>query len=172
MNGTGSPSSATSLSRVWPVPEKSAGVLLFRRRDRGVEIFLAHPGGPFWTKKDDGAWSIPKGLYDEDEEALAAARREFAEETGQRIDGEFAELGEFRLPSGKRLSVWMVEGDFDAAAIRSNLFEMEWPPGSGKRAAFPEIDRAGWFTLDEARRKLTKGQRPVVDALAAQLDGH
>jgi predicted NUDIX family NTP pyrophosphohydrolase len=122
------------------------------------------PGGPFWAKKDDGAWSIPKGLYDDDEDPLAAAKREFAEEVGSGIDGEFTALGEIKLPSGKRLSVWAVEGDLDAASITSNLFEMEWPPRSGKQAQFPEVDRAGWFTPDAARVKLTKGQLQVLDA--------
>lgn len=146
------------------MPERSAGLLLFRRRDTGVEIFLVHPGGPFWARKDDGAWSIPKGLYDDDEDPLAAAKREFTEEVGSGIDGEFTALGEFKLPSGKRLSVWAVEGDLDAASITSNLFEMEWPPRSGKQAQFPEVDRAGWFTPDAARVKLTKGQLQVLDA--------
>jgi predicted NUDIX family NTP pyrophosphohydrolase len=152
------------------VPDRSAGVLLFRRREGGVEILLGHPGGPFWANKDEGAWSIPKGLYDDQEDALAAARREFLEETGHDIEGDFAALGEFKLPSGKRLSVWAVEGDLDATGITSNLFEMEWPPRSGKRATFPEIDRAGWFSLDAARRKVTKGQQPLIDAFAARLD--
>ena len=146
------------------MPDKSAGVLLFRRREDDIEIFLVHPGGPFWAKKDDGAWSIPKGLYDDDEDPLAAAKREFTEEVGPSIDGEFTALGEFKLPSGKRLSVWAVEGDLDAASITSNLFEMEWPPRSGKQAQFPEVDRAGWFTPDAARVKLTKGQLQVLDA--------
>jgi len=146
------------------VPDKSAGLLLFRHRKAGVEVFLVHPGGPFWTKKDDGAWSIPKGLYEGDEDPLAAAQREFAEEVGTRIEGEFTALGEFKLPGGKRLSVWAIEGDIDAAGISSNLFEMEWPPRSGKRAQFPEVDRAGWFTPDDARTKLTKGQVQVLEA--------
>lgn len=149
------------------MPDRSAGLLLFRRRETGIELFLVHPGGPFWARKDDGVWSIPKGLYEEGEEALVAAQREFAEEVGSRVEGEFRPLGDFRLPSGKRLSVWAVEGDIDPAAVESNLFEMEWPPRSGKRAAFPEVDRAGWFTPEEARAKLTKGQLPLVDALLA-----
>ncbi len=140
---------------------------MFRRRDAGVEIFLVHPGGPFWAKKDDGAWSIPKGLYEEDEEPLLAAQREFAEEVGSRIEGEFLPLGEFRLPSGKRLSVWAVEGDIDATTITSNTFEIEWPPRSGKHASFPEADRAGWFTPEAARAKLNKGQVQVLDAFIA-----
>ena len=149
------------------MPDKSAGLLLFRRREAGVEVFLVHPGGPFWAKKDEGAWSIPKGLYEDDEDPFAAAQREFAEEVGTRIDGEFASLGEFELPSGKRLSVWAVEGELDASTVSSNLFEMEWPPKSGKRAQFPEVDRAGWFTPEIARSKLTKGQMQVLDAFLA-----
>ena len=146
------------------MPDRSAGVLLFRRRETRIEIFLVHPGGPFWAKKDDGAWSIPKGLYENGEDPLAAAQREFAEEVGTHVEGEFAELGEFKLPSGKRLSVWVVGGDIDATTITSNLFEVEWPPRSGKRAQFPEVDRAGWFTPEVARTKLTKGQLQVLDA--------
>ena len=138
--------------------------MLFRRRETRIEIFLVHPGGPFWAKKDDGAWSIPKGLYENGEDPLAAAQREFAEEVGAHVEGEFAELGEFKLPSGKRLSVWVVGGDIDATTITSNLFEVEWPPRSGKRAQFPEVDRAGWFTPEVARTKLTKGQLQVLDA--------
>jgi predicted NUDIX family NTP pyrophosphohydrolase len=151
------------------VPDKSAGLLLFRRRDAGVEILLVHPGGPFWAKKDDGAWSIPKGLYEDGEDSLAAAQREFAEEVGTRVEGEFMPLGQFKLPSGKRLSVWAVEGDLDTARVRSNLFEMEWPPRSGKQAPFPEVDRAGWFTPEAARIKLTKGQVPVLDEFVRRI---
>jgi predicted NUDIX family NTP pyrophosphohydrolase len=151
------------------VPEKSAGLLLFRRRDTAVEIFLVHPGGPFWAKKDDGAWSIPKGLYEDDEDPLLAAQREFAEEVGTRVEGEFVALGEFKLPSGKRLSVWAIEGDIDAGSVESNLFEMEWPPRSGQRAQFPEVDRAGWFSPEVAMTKVTKGQLPVIDAFLAGL---
>jgi predicted NUDIX family NTP pyrophosphohydrolase len=151
------------------VPDRGAGLLLYRRRDTGVEIFLVHPGGPFWAKKDDGAWSIPKGLYEPDEDPLAAAQREFAEEVGTSITGDFLPLGEFRLPSGKRLSVWAVEGDIDATRITSNSFEMEWPPRSGKRAQFPEVDRAGWFAPDAARVKLNKGQLQVLDAFLSGL---
>jgi predicted NUDIX family NTP pyrophosphohydrolase len=151
------------------MPDKSAGLLLFRRRDAGVEIFLVHPGGPFWAKKDDGAWSIPKGLYEDDEDPLVAAQREFAEEVGTHVEGEFIALGEFRLPSGKRLSVWAVEGDIDATTVTSNSFEMEWPPHSGKRAQFPEVDRADWFRLEIARSKLTKGQVQVLDAFGSRI---
>ncbi len=150
------------------MPERSAGLLLYRARASGPEILLVHPGGPFWARKDDGAWSIPKGLYEEGEDPLLAARREFREEVGTAVDGPFDPLGEFRLPSGKRLSVWAVEGDLDAGAITSNLFEMEWPPRSGKRAQFPEVDRAGWFSLEAARVKITKGQLPALEAFAGR----
>jgi predicted NUDIX family NTP pyrophosphohydrolase len=146
------------------VPEKSAGLLLYRRRGGDLEILLVHPGGPFWARKDDGAWSIPKGLYEDGEDPLLAAQREFAEEVGTRVEGAFLPLGEFKLSSGKRLSVWAIEGDLDAAAITSNLFEMDWPPRSGKRAQFPEVDRGEWFTPEAARIKVTKGQLPVIDA--------
>jgi len=151
------------------VPERSAGILLYRSRDGGTEVLLVHPGGPFWAKKDDGAWSIPKGLYGDGEDPLMAAQREFEEETGARVEGDWLPLGEFRLPSGKRLSVWAAEGDFDPARLKSNVFEMEWPPRSGERQAFPEVDRAEWYSPGAARVKITKGQLPVLDALEARL---
>jgi predicted NUDIX family NTP pyrophosphohydrolase len=153
------------------VPETSAGLLLFRRREGELEILLVHPGGPFWANKDEGAWSIPKGLYEPSEDPLMAARREFEEETGAAVDGKFVALGEFKLPSGKRLSVWAAEGDFDPDKLISNEFEMEWPPRSGKRGRFPEVDRAGWFSLETARIKLTKGQVQVVDAFVSKNKG-
>jgi len=130
---------------------------------------LVHPGGPFWARKDLGAWSIPKGLADEGEDLLAAAKREFLEETGTAIDGNFIDLGSHKQPGGKRIVAFGVEGDFDAASLRSNMFSMEWPPRSGKTAEFPEVDRAGWFDLDEALAKVTKGQRPIIAALADKL---
>lgn len=147
------------------MPETSAGILLFRRRAGSVELLLVHPGGPFWANKDDGAWSIPKGLYEANEDALVAAQREFEEETGARIEGDFLGLGEFRLPNGKRLLVWAIEGGFDPDKLTSNEFEMEWPPRSGKRARFPEVDRAGWFPPESAKTKVTRGQVQVVEAL-------
>ena len=128
-------------------------------------MFLVHPGGPFWAKKDEGAWSIPKGEYEAGEEPLAAAVREFEEETGSRIEGEFLPLEPVVLASGKQVVAWAVEGDLDAGAIRSNTFSMEWPPRSGRQRQFPEVDRAGWFTLDEARRRINPGQRPLIDQL-------
>jgi predicted NUDIX family NTP pyrophosphohydrolase len=151
------------------MPERSAGILLYRHGDAGLEVFLVHPGGPFWAKKDKDAWSIPKGGYEEDEEPLAAARREFREETGQEAEGPCLLLGEFRQPAGKLVTAYAVEGDCDAAAIKSNLFSLEWPPRSGKRQEFPEVDRAAWFKPAEAEEKLHKGLKPLVAALAAML---
>jgi predicted NUDIX family NTP pyrophosphohydrolase len=151
------------------MPQQSAGILLYRRKDSEPEVLLVHPGGPFWAKKDDGAWSIPKGLCETDEEPLAAAKREFAEETGCTPAGDFVELGSFRQSGGKVVTAFAVEGDFDLAAFRSNSFEMEWPPKSGRKQAFPEADRAGWFALMQARRKMTKGQVQIIDALAGRL---
>jgi predicted NUDIX family NTP pyrophosphohydrolase len=130
---------------------------------------LAHPGGPFWAKKDLGAWSIPKGLVNEGEELLAAAKREFLEETGMAIDGECLDLGQHKQPGGKTVAAFAVEGDFDPASLRSNMFSMEWPPHSGRTAEFPEVDRAGWFSIGEAMEKATKGQRPILAALAKKL---
>ena len=149
--------------------ERSAGVLLYRRTGPEPEMLLVHPGGPFWAKKDDGAWSIPKGLTDEGEDGLAAARREFAEETGAEIDGDFIDLGVFRQPSGKTVQAFAVEGDFDLDGFRSNVFAMEWPPKSGRTQEFPEADRAGWFAPAEALRKVTKGQVAIVLALLERL---
>lgn len=149
--------------------KRSAGLLMFRRGRGIAEVLLVHPGGPFWAKKDDGAWSIPKGLYEEGEDPLAAAQREFAEETGQLPAGPFIELGVFRQPSGKHVSAWAFEGEFDLASFTSNMFAMEWPPKSGRLAEFPEADRAGWFTLKEAFRKITKGQLPILNGLIARL---
>jgi predicted NUDIX family NTP pyrophosphohydrolase len=152
------------------MPERSAGILMFRRRPGTSEVLLVHMGGPFWARKDDGAWSIPKGLYNESEDALAAARREFAEETGGSPEGEFIALGTFRQPSGKQLSVWAVDGEFDLRTFKSNMFTMEWPPKSGRTAEFPEADRAGWFDQAQALVKVTKGQRPIVKALFERLE--
>jgi predicted NUDIX family NTP pyrophosphohydrolase len=151
------------------MPQRSAGILMYRRKRGAVEVLLVHPGGPFWKKKDEGAWSIPKGLYEESEDALAAARREFEEETGAAPAGEFIPLGEFRQSSAKIVSVWAVEGEFDVTKLTSNTFALEWPPKSGKINDFPEIDRAAWFSPNEARRKILKGQRSVLDALIAKL---
>ena len=147
----------------------SAGILLYRLPATGPEVFLVHPGGPFWAKRDLGAWSVPKGEVDGDEDLLEAAKREFQEETGASVDGNFIELAPLRQPSGKVVRAWAVEGDIDASAIRSNTFSIEWPPRSGKSRAFPEVDRAGWFTLAEARDKLLPGQRPFLDELMRKI---
>jgi predicted NUDIX family NTP pyrophosphohydrolase len=148
--------------------ETSAGILLYRRQPR-LELFIGHMGGPFWRGKDASAWSIPKGTYT-DEEPLSAALREFAEEVGRPApDVDYVELGRFRYASGKLVTVFLGESDFDAADVQSNLFEIEWPPRSGRRQSFPELDAAGWFTPDEARERLVKGQRPAVDALVRRL---
>jgi predicted NUDIX family NTP pyrophosphohydrolase len=150
--------------------KRSAGLLLVRRRGPEPEFLLVHPGGPFWAKKDEGAWSIPKGLYETGEPPLEAARREFAEETGLPVEGDFIPLGEFRQPGGKIVSAWLVEADCDPAAVRSNLFSMEWPPRSGKMAEFPEIDRAGWFAPEEATVKILRGQRAIIERALQKLD--
>ena len=148
------------------MPKRSAGVLLFRRVGGEIEVLLAHPGGPFWKNKDDGAWSIPKGEYGDDEDPLAAAKREFTEETGFTPSGDFVPLGEVRQPGGKVVIAWAVEGDFDTTNLRSNTFSTRWPPGSGKLQEFPEIDRAEWFALEVARRKILKGQAELLERLA------
>lgn len=148
------------------MPKRSAGVLLFRRAGGEIEVLLAHPGGPFWKNKDDGAWSIPKGEYADDEDPLAAAKREFGEETGLTPSGDFFPLGEIRQPAGKIVSAWALEGDFDTKLLRSNTFSLPSPPRSGKLREFPEIDRAEWFPLDIARRKILKGQAEFLDRLA------
>ncbi len=154
-----------------PMPAISAGLLLYRRRDPGAEVFLVHPGGPYWAKKDDGAWSVPKGLVDPHEDELTCARREFREETGFDANGRAREhdLGVFRQPSGKRLHIWAIEGDCDPAALCSNLFEMEWPPQSGRTRRFPEVDRGGWFDRTQALLKIVKGQRPVLERFYAEF---
>ena len=148
--------------------KRSAGILLHRRSgDGALEVLLVHPGGPFWAKKDLGAWSIPKGEYEDGEDALAAARREFAEELGSpAADGELVALGEVRQKSGKVVSAWALEGDIDADAVTSNTFTMEWPPRSGRTREFPEVDRAAWFGLDEARERILPAQAPLLDRLA------
>ncbi len=146
------------------MPKRSAGLLLYRKRDDRLEVLLVHPGGPFWAKKDDGAWSIPKGEYAEGEEPLAVARREFAEELGTpAIAGAFADLGEIVQAGGKRVRAFAAEGDFDVETFRSNTFEMEWPPRSGRMQSFPEVDRAEWFSLAEAQSKILVGQKPFLD---------
>lgn len=149
--------------------KQSAGLLLFRRAERGIEVLLVHPGGPFYIHKDDGVWSIPKGLVEAGEDALVAAQREFHEETGITAAGEFLALGELRQPSGKRVIAWALAQDADLSQVKSNTFSMEWPPKSGRMREFPEVDRAGWFTIEEARVKMLKGQLGFLDRLLAQV---
>ncbi len=144
---------------------RSAGILVYREREGATEVLLVHPGGPFWAKRDAGAWSVPKGEYADGEEAEAAARREFAEETGWSLEGKLRPLGEIRQKAGKSVTAFAVEGGFDPASLESNRFEMEWPPRSGRKTSFPEVDRAGWFSLDTARDKMIEGQRPLLDRL-------
>lgn len=152
------------------MPARSAGILVHRLRDGQVEVLLVHPGGPLWARRDEGAWSIPKGEYEPGEDPLGAARREFAEELGSPPPSGMAEeLGEVRLKSGKRVRAWAVPGDLDAGAAHSNTFELEWPPRSGRRIEVPEIDRAEWFGLAEARRRLNPGQVELLERLAARL---
>lgn len=147
--------------------KKSAGLLPYRITQGAIEVFLVHPGGPFWAKKDDGAWSIAKGEFEEEEDAFDAATREFQEETGIRIEGDFIPLEPVRQPSGKVVYAWGVEADCDATTIRSNTFAMEWPPGSGREQQFPEIDRAAWFDTITARAKILKGQVGCIEQLVA-----
>ena len=147
------------------MPKKSAGILLYRIRNKLPEVFLVHPGGPFWANKDGGAWTIPKGEFDEDEDPLDAAKREFKEETGTKISGEFIELNPIRQKSGKIVLAWAVEGDIEPTKIISNEFEMEWPPRSGKMKRFPEIDKASWFNLTEAKQKIIPAQSFLIEEL-------
>ena len=142
---------------------------MFRRRGREPEVLLIHPGGPFWRNKDAGAWSIPKGLYETGEAPLAAARREFFEETGCTPEGDAVALGSFKQPSGKLIEAFAIEGDFDLKNFKSNTFSTEWPPKSGRLQDFPEADRAGWFTPKQAAEKILKGQLPILDALLVRL---
>jgi predicted NUDIX family NTP pyrophosphohydrolase len=151
------------------MPKKSAGLLMYRRRHGVLEVFLVHPGGPFWQKKDVGSWSIPKGEYTTEEDPLEVAKREFWEETGFRASGEFVPLTSRKQPSGKIITAWAFEGDCDASTIKSNTFSMEWPPRSGKREEFPEVDRAGWFSIPDAKEKIIKGQSGFVDELVRIL---
>lgn len=156
------------------MPKRSAGILLWQRAEGGVRVLLVHPGGPFWAKKDAGAWSIPKGEYAEGDDVLAAAKREFAEELGPqaqalvrgRADDAFVPLAPVQQAGGKIVAAFALEGDLDVAKVRSNIVAIEWPPGSGRRQSFPEIDRAQWFSLAEARRRILPGQRALLAALA------
>jgi len=151
------------------MPRLSAGILLYRASGKGWEVLLAHPGGPFFARKDLGAWSIPKGEPDDGEELLAAARREFREETGFELSGPELPLGTVKQKGGKVVHAWAVRGDADPRRLKSNHFELEWPKGSGRTRSFPEVDRAEWFSLDEARRRIKAAQVPLIDALEAEL---
>jgi predicted NUDIX family NTP pyrophosphohydrolase len=154
------------------MPKRSAGLLVYRRVRGEPEVLLVHPGGPFWARKDDGSWSLPKGEYEPDEDPLEVAFREFREELG--VDPPEAQaptfLGEIRQPGGKLVSAWALPGDVDVSVVRSNTFTMEWPPRSGRTGEFPEVDRAGWFGIEEARRKLLPGQLGLLDRFSELLN--
>jgi predicted NUDIX family NTP pyrophosphohydrolase len=147
------------------MPKRSSGILMFRRAGAGIELLLVHPGGPFWAKRDWGAWSIPKGEYADGEDALAAARREFEEETGACPQGDFLPLGDIVQPGRKIVTAWGVEGEFDPATLKSNRFELQWPPNSGRKAWFPEVDRAAWFSPAQAKRRILSGQSEFITRL-------
>ena len=149
--------------------KKSAGLVMYRYRNSILEVFLVHPGGPYWAKKDDGSWSIPKGEYSDDEEPFQVAKREFKEETGYDAKGDFLPLTTIKQPSRKLISAWAFEGDCDASTIKSNTFKMEWPPRSGKEAEFPEVDRAEWFPTNMAKKKLLKGHIGFIEELCEIL---
>ncbi len=149
--------------------KKSAGLIMYRSYNNQIEILLVHPGGPYWKRKDEGAWSIPKGEYRDGENPLNAAKREFLEETGFIAKGEFIELEEIRQKGGKYVKAWIFEGNCDSSKINSNTFEMEWPPKSGTKQTFPEVDRAAWFPLELAREKILKSQRTFLDQLKQKI---
>jgi predicted NUDIX family NTP pyrophosphohydrolase len=153
------------------MPKRSAGLLMYRRHNRQLEVFLVHPGGPFWAKKDLGAWSISKGEYVEGELPLEAARREFEEETGFAAEGDFLELGAVQQGGGKVVMAWAFEGDCDPSKLISNRCEIEWPPRSGRKIEIPEVDRGGWFSIAEARERILKSQAPFLDRLQQNLTG-
>ena len=149
--------------------KRSAGLLVYRRGESGIEVFLVHPGGPFWAKKDQGAWSIPKGEYEENELPLEAALREFGEETGFAVSGDFLELGTIRQAGGKLVTAWACAADFDAARLRSNECEIEWPPRTGRLISIPEVDRGAWFPVSEARSRIFESQQEFLDRLLARV---
>lgn len=151
------------------MPKKSAGILFYRLTDGFTEVLLVHPGGPFWVNKDIGAWSVPKGEFEPGEEPLAAAIREVKEELGIEVSGDFLELAPAKQKSGKIIYTWALQRDVDVSNITSNTFELEWPPKSGKMIQVPEVDRAGWFNMQEARDKIIPGQVPVLESLADKL---
>jgi predicted NUDIX family NTP pyrophosphohydrolase len=152
--------------------KKSAGLIMYRYRDLALQVLLVHPGGPFWANKDKGAWSIPKGEYGDDEDPLAVAKREFKEETGQTAKGDLIPLSPIKQPGGKFITAWAFMGNCDATSIKSNTFTMEWPPRSGQKTEFPEVDRGGWFMIDTARKKIVKGQVGFIDELCNLLKNH
>jgi predicted NUDIX family NTP pyrophosphohydrolase len=149
--------------------KRSAGILIYHFKNNIVEVLLVHPGGPLWAKKDLGVWSIPKGEFDDDEKPLDAAKREVKEETGIIVEGDFIELTPVKLKSGKLVYAWAVEGNFITTEIKSNTFEMEWPPKSGQKKPFPEVDKAAWFNLNEAKEKINIGQIPLIDELEIKI---
>ena len=151
--------------------KRSAGLLMYRHHAGVLEVLLAHPGGPFWKARDDGAWTLPKGEYEDTEEALAAAQREFIEETGFAVTPPFIPLGEVVQKSGKRITAWAFAGECETSRLRCNTFEMEWPPHSGHRQSYPEIDRVAWLKLEAAERKINPGQRPLLTRLDKALAG-
>jgi predicted NUDIX family NTP pyrophosphohydrolase len=159
----------TKRSNVRVSARTSAGILLYRTRSGVLEVFLVHPGGPYWAAKDDGAWSIPKGEFEGPEAALPAAQREFQEETGSTVNGPFEALTPVRTRGGKWIRAWATKGELDPATLKSNLFSIEWPPRSGRTQSFPEVDRGDWFGLDEARVKISAGQLPLLEELATLL---
>lgn len=150
---------------------KSAGILMFRKKSSGVEFFLVHPGGPFWKNKDTGAWSVPKGEFEDGEEALPAAKREFEEETGVKVEGDFIQLKPVKQKSGKMIFAWGVEGEIDPSIIKSNTFPIEWPPKSGRFQEIPEVDKGGWFTINIAKEKIIPGQVPILEELFGIVEG-
>jgi predicted NUDIX family NTP pyrophosphohydrolase len=152
------------------MPKQSAGIIAYRKRNNQLQVFLVHPGGPFWKNKDIGAWSIPKGEYEPEEEPLTAAKREFKEETGQIISGDFTPLAPIKYKSGKVVRAWAVEAEIDHTNIKSNFFEMEWPPRSGKTASFEEVDRADWFDLETAKQMVVPAQVGLVEELVRTVD--
>lgn len=151
------------------MPRMSAGILLFKKTEAGLEVFLVHMGGPFWARKDDGAWSIPKGEIDNNEDPLDAAKREFGEEVGALPAGDPISLATMRQPGGKIVHCWAIQADFDPASLTSNSFRMQWPPNSGKYQEFPEVDRAAWFSMEEARRKILSSQVGLLDEVTARF---